>query len=919
MQHNILKIKNHIPPMSRQILPRAQLVDLIEADLLVSEGFTRGITLVSAPAGFGKTTLVRKWLSGREEQTAWYSLDEGDNDPLRYWIYLISALQKINEDIGKGSLEILRSGTITEGDTSLETLLTPFLNDLYGLNSPITLVLDDYHWIHSSEIHQQMVFFIENLPPSLHLAVTTRSDPPWPLFRWRGKGILLDVRLKDLKFTEAETAQLFIDTFGITLSSEQVRALLSKSEGWVTGLRLAVASLSRSEDPDRYIEGFTGSGKHVFHFLSEEVFEVQPPDIQEFLLYTSVLNRFCGSLCDAITERMDSEAVLAGLERDNLFVISLDAEGQWYRYHHLFGDFLLLQLKKRSPEVVQMLHERASQWFLQVGEPGEAFRHALAGGSQGLAAVIAHDQIIKVVVSQGPRAVKQFLDTLPAAVLKSHPRLIPHKCIFNMLMPGMDDSEEWLKTADTLRYEDPGEQEAYAGILSAAKAYYHINTGDYPMALYYAEKVRGLTNQENSFWGTGVMIFSGDVRLFLGDPKGALAYYREAYESNQKRRELYYAISTGFKTATALFWMGDFKESEAIVLHQLHSAKEGGFPTLGKVGLLWGLLAELKREQGELDEAERCIQRGLGMSEPDLLIHAWVTLSEMAVSFSRQEMEGVLRCADSIQKTHEEAQLPPFVTAPAMIWKAQALLASGDKEKALCSLEQMGIVPKAGIQKGLERGFLTLARILEDGPQEEKHQGLAITEEILVQGGQGRYQNLVMEALLRKSCLEEKLGNGQRAQETLHMALHMGHESGYYQSFLDEGAVLAPILSRLLDSWTKGASVLKEASILTYARRIFDAVSPEQAEIAPETPSPEAERVKKTLSGSYPGLVEALSEREMEILDLIGQGLSNQDICDQLYLSMGTVKWHTSNIYGKLGVKGRTQAVALARKHQMLS
>jgi len=521
---SILNIKINIPPLNTTLLERPSLLSRLDKGLTGKEGINRQLTLISAPAGFGKTTLARSWLSGREARTAWYSLDQNDNERERFWLYLISALQKIEPGLGKGSLEMLRSSALeSEVAAGRDSLLTPLLNDLFALKEPLYLCLDDYHIIDNKQIHQDMIFIIENLPPTVHLVITTRSEPPWPLARWRARNMMIEARQKELRFTLDEAGQLLAGVNELELNELQVEALYKKTEGWVTGLHLAAISLSDNPDTATFIESFTGSHRHVFHFLSEEVFQRQPENVQGFLLDTSILQRLSASLCNRVTGRNDSAILLAELDRKNLFLIALDEEGTWYRYHPLFADLLLHQLTKTCPEKVKELHENAAQWFLEHGEPGEAVRHALSGENMNIAAKILNDNLEEIVAKEGSRLVTACLEKLPASFLKEYPLLAIHRAWFHLIHEGREDARAILeisqKAVQDMAAGNETRRKELSGMVSVVDAYYNIFTHNFTAALESAEKALEALSTENIYWRSKVGVISGDVRLFSGIPK----------------------------------------------------------------------------------------------------------------------------------------------------------------------------------------------------------------------------------------------------------------------------------------------------------------------------------------------------------------------------------------------------------------
>ena len=916
MVGEILKIKTNIPPLGTNILALPRILESLDEDLTVAEGFTRQLTLFSAPAGFGKTTLARKWLAGRETQTAWYSLDERDNEPERFWLYFITALQKLKPGLGSGLLEILRSkATFTDSSSSGEALLTPLLNELFTLEEPSFLILDDYHLINNPRIHEDMVFFFENLPPTLHLALTTRSDPPWPLSRWRVKGKMAEVRLKDLRLSEEEAGKMLESLKGIRLSNTQLHSLYLKTEGWVTGLQLAAFSLATANNLDSFIDNFAGSHRHVLYFLSEEVLSGQPEPVQKFLLQTSILERFSAPLCDAVTDRKDSSSVLSSLERDNLFVIPLDEDGIWYRYHQLFADLLLYQLKRNHPEKVHILHERAVKWFLEAGEPAEAVRHALADDNLMEAGRILHNHYGEILQNEGPGILYRYVNKFPLDLLKQYPRLIAHNSLFNLITQGQEEARTFIEIAETLRYDDQVEQDEYLGILNAVKAYDDIYSHRFHQALDKAEKALALLPRHSHYWRMNLTIYFGDARLFSGNPKEAYPFYLEAHRNSKKLKNQFLSLTAGFKVATSLYYLGKLEEAEELTHALLSKAKSEGLARVPRIGLLWTLLGEILREKGDLDEAAHCIERGLIFSEPEKPCLGWNYLYKIALSFSQGAYDQALETIRQIERLNFEVKLPLFIKYPAMIWEGRILVESGKLEKARELFAMAGIGEGREVQGGQENGCLALSRLLltgTNGNLAEVRRLLEQVENLAVTGG---HQKHFIETMLVKAILEEKEGFPEASENCLIAALEAGLAGGYAQLFFDERNRLTAIFTRIINKMDQEKSPCENAKIKAYARELSGIISPER-QPSPDEGHGEALQQREKRPGH--GLIEELSPRELEVIRLISDGLSNEAIAKQLFLSLGTVKWHTTNIYGKLGVRGRTEAAALARKLNLI-
>ncbi len=878
MSSSLLAIKTTIPPLDQQIVSRSRIIEHLNS----AEAARSRLTLISAPAGFGKTTAAREWIAGREQCSAWYSLDEGDNDRMRFWVYLITALQTFSPKIGVITLETARSAAMNSvSDAGSEYLLTGLLNDLFALEDDSVVVLDDYHVVDHPPIHRDMQFFIENLPPQLHLVITTRSEPPWPLSRWRAKGFMAEIRQRELTFSPEETQQLLVRVKGLVLKESLLLVLHRKTEGWAAGLQLASYSLSRSRDPEAFIRSFAGSHRHVFHFLSEEVLSSQSPEVQQFLMEISVLERFCGSLCDAVTGRCDGHEMLADLERKNLFAVSLDDHGEWYRYHPLFADLLLVKLKQDQPDRVSQLHRRAARWFFDRQAPGEAVRHAALGEDLEFAASLLQDHIEEVLNTDlragggGPMVLMQMLERFADEHLMRFPLLIPHKAWLYLIHKGREEAQAVLDLADQAEAQAPPSRlEEFRGMQAVVRAYSAIYAQDMGRAAVLAEEALKLLPVSSNYWHTVVAVISGDARLFTGSPEAALQFYSRAYRNNKQLKNHYLVISNGFKTATALYFMGNLEESRKITEEMLELAKRQGFSRFTRTGLLWVLLGELLREQGDLEEAQRCIERGLFLSRPEHPSYGWNCLFKAALMVSKLDYDGAMEAVREIEALNQKVALPIFVNFPAACWKARILLAQQRGSEARNVLTSLGITPEAEIIRGKEFGFIVLARLLA---AEETAAGAdraaEILETVVQRADAGTYRKLQTEALLVHAALEEQRGNRSASARLLERSKELKRECGFFQLFADENRL--------------------------------------QKKAASAEAEPRGEK-------SLQYLVEELTGREREVLELISLGLSNQEISQRMFLSVGTVKWHTSNIYGKLGVRSRTEALVRADRLGLL-
>ena len=917
MVGDILKIKNCIPPLVDNILIRPRITERLDTFLTTTEGFARQLTLISAPAGFGKTTIARAWIKGKEGNTAWLSLDNEDNDPERFWIYLLSALQNLSGNLGRGSLDMLQSGgVLSDSTTSFSQILTPLLNELFAIDNPSYLVIDDYHLINEPEIHKDLAFFIENLPPTLHVIVTTRSDPPWPLSSWRVKGKMAEVRMADLKFTEDETADFFKAKDSLKLNDQQLSTLYRKTEGWITGLQLAAFSLASSHNIDQFIESFAGSHRHVLLFLSEEVFNRQPETTKEFLAKTSILNRFSASLCDALTGRKDSTSMISSLEKDNLFLIPLDEDGTWFRYHPLFSDLLKHHLKQHYPDSLNGLHEKAGQWFLQAGEAGEAVNHLLTVKNFDEACLILHDHYGKILLAEGPGLLSRSLADIPLETLKHFPRLSAHMALLMLIKKGRDDALVYLKIAENLGYENEADHDEYMGILSAVKAFFSISSYDFTSAKKQALQAMDMLPVNNFYWRMNVAIYLGDAALFSGNPKTAYPYYLEAHRSNKRTGNRLLLLTTNFKIATSLYYGGKLEEADELTRSALKDSRLMGLSNIPRIGLLWTLLGEISREKGMLEEAERFIERGLLLSEPEKTCYGWNLIFKIALSFSKKDFEQAFETITEADILHQEVQLPLFITAAIERWKALTLVAQEKYDEASAILSSSGITKNSTVYGGHEWRYLVLTRILLKGNNPDYKDAAAILEQVEKLSKQGGYEKLLIETLIVKTLHAELAGSHDQAERILLSALVRGEKLGFFQIFCDSSKELKPVIKRIINNNQQSADQ-DYTSLNNYINKII-ATSPMDITIAANARGPVAFDSSPATDTDFE-LIEDLTTRELEVLELIKDGLSNEAIAQKLFLSLGTVKWHTTNIYGKLGVRRRTEAVAQARKLKLIS
>jgi len=900
MQGEILRIKTHIPPLGKNIVQRNDILIGLEENLFYEDDFLRKVTLLSAPAGFGKTTLVQNWIREKHYKWSWYSIDINDNCIETFWVYFIYALETHVPELGKGTLEILRSSTNPEEFSSNPSiLLTSLLNDLLGLKEKHILVLDDFHLINSKHIHHGMEFLIENLPPKLHIIITTRSDPPWPLARWRTKGSLKEIRLGDLKFDLEKSREFFSTVKNIHLTEEQYFALYNRTEGWAAGLCLAAFSISMAKDLNHFVKELTGSARHLANFLNDEVFLALSEELRDFLLSTSPLKMFCASLCDEITGKDNSKKLIEELERKNLFLIPLDEEGIWYRYHHLFAGFLLHNLNKNEPEVAKKIHERAAKWFFKEEEPVQAMVHAIESNDIEQIGKIFHRYYNEIIQTYGPNLLIQSVENFPPEALKSNPVLAAHNGFYLLIRKGISQSREYLDIAHKFNDESKNSDNEFKGILNAIECYYNIYNNDMNKAVLHAKKALELLPEKNHYWRMCISVFYGDTKLFSGNPQSAYKHYNNAHTSIINLGNEYFMLSTGFKVATSLYYLGRLKEAKELVEKLLKISDVKSFNNLVIVGALKVLSAEFLRQEGKLHDCRELMDKGLEIAFPEKPPYTWSLLYKITLMFSLNEYQAALQIISEIEEIHENYSLPFFVISSVFTWKALILFKTGYLDQAKEILDSLGISENQPIKQGLERGYLLLACIFCHGV---RHNGRVKIHdaEVLDKLPESEFiENTLLKCRKMVNDLEKNSLSGNDFRIKISLSIFKGLIL-YLSGDMEKAKEI--VSKAVTESQNAGYIQLIED-----LKQTFDL-----PDIILEG------EVKDKKNKFQNGQTEELSDREKEILTLISKGFTNKEIAEKLFLSIGTVKWHTSNIYSKLGVKSRTKALDLANRMEII-
>jgi len=895
----ILATKLFVPPLRSDLISRPHLVAQLNKGL----GVGRKLTLISASAGFGKTTLLVEWISTNAAsansihfRAAWLSLDEADSDPSRFLGYLIAALQTIYPELGQSALAVLQAPQLPP----VEDLLTSLLNEIANLSEKLLLVIDDYHVIHSREVDDILGFLLDHLPPQLHLVIASREDPNLPFPRLRGRGQLAELRAADLRFTSAEAANFLKGATGLNLSAGEVAALEARTEGWIAGLQLAALSLQGQADPASFIQSFTGSHRFVLDYLMEEVLQRQPLDIQAFLLRTSILNRLCGPLCDAVLgeEAPSGQATLEALEHGNLFIVPLDHERHWYRYHHLFGD-LLRQRFGRSKEFVQD-HLSASAWLEAHGDLAEAFLHALSAGDFDLAAHLSEAAWPGMEGSFQSAAWLGWVKKLPETVVRARPELCYQlgRAFSDMGEPAT--SEIHLQNAERALAVAPNHAELIflPGNIALTRAYNAQVQGKLAETIHYAEKALQIIPAEDVFRRAQAVITLELTHWVSGNLESALNAIRAWMADMQKLGNPVFVIASAFAEADLLVELGRLQEAIAAYQRALQLAAENG-PEVQQITAHHHLgLALIYHELGEAKSAAEHLKTAAELGPHTTLVdwlHRW-NLAQAHLRVSAGEFEAALGLLDEAKRVYVKNPVP--ITHPVEALQAQVYLKQGRLDKAREWARKRNLSLTDQVSYLAEYELLTLARVrILDGA----FSGINDLLERLLTAAEGQNRlGSALDILLAQAMAYETQGNHRLAIVTLERVISQAEPEGYIRLFVDEGEALRLLISDFRLQIEKQPGHL----LSDYVDKLLSAFA-QSGSVKPQ-------------SAIQNQKLEILSDREIEILRLVALGLSNTEISQRLYLALSSVKGHNMRIFDKLQVQNRTEAVARARELELL-
>ena len=903
MSAPILATKLYIPPPRSKIVIRPRLIERLNEGLSAS----RKLTLISAPAGFGKTTLVSEWIAGCGRLIAWLSLDGGDNDPSRFLSYLVAAVQTITPKIGTGMLAALQS---TQPPPS-ESILTALLNEITTLPDHFILVLDDYHVIDSKPVDEALTFLLKHLPPQMLLVITTREDPHLPLARLRARGQLTELRAADLRFTPSEAAEFLNQVMGLNLSAQDIAALETRTEGWIAGLQLAALSMQGRQDVTRFIQSFTGSHHFVLDYLLEEVLECQPERVRNFLLQTAILDRLSGPLCDAVTLQDGGRGMLETLERGNLFVIPLDDQRQWYRYHHLFADVLQAHLIEAQPEQVSSLHQRASAWYEQNGLRPDAIRHALAAKDFECAAGLIELAWSAMDLSYQSSTWLGWVKALPDVMISTRP-VLSVGYAWALLDSGeleasearLQDAERWLDVpTDKMVVVDKEQFRSLPASIATARAYRSLALGNVPGTEKYARQALELTPKDDQVRYNQATSLLGLAQHTSGDLQAAERSLADFHTNLRKTGEILTLIGITFLLADIRVALGRLHEAESVYQQSLRIVTGQGEPMPSGTADLYRGLAELYIERGDLEAAAQHLQTGrklAGQVAPTDWPHR-LCVSQARLKVAQGDLDGALALLDEAERVHIRGPLPdvrPIAALKAGVWLKQGRLA-----EALGWAREQELSVDDDRRYTREFEHITLARVLIAAGKSDRAAGsldeaIKLLECLLQAAETGGRLGSAIQILLLQALAFQARGDLPHALAPLERALALAEPQGYVRIFVDEGEAMRLLIEK--------QSRNQDHPLSGYADKLLAAFTHPVA--AP----------KSAILHQKSDMIEPLSERELEVLKLLRTELSGPEIAQQLIVSLHTLRTHTNNIFKKLGVNNRRAAVRRAEELDLL-
>jgi LuxR family maltose regulon positive regulatory protein len=907
MANTVLLTKLHIPYRRQNLVPRPRLFEMLHL------GLAHRLILISAPAGYGKSTIIGEWIRETKTASAWVSLDEGDNDLVRFLDYCVAAIQTIFPEAGKTTQVMLQSPQ----RPAMEACLSLLINDLVKAGHPVILVLDDYHLIQSQAVHEAVTFLLNHLPAQVHMVISTRADPPLPISRLRARGQLTELRLSDLRFSKEEAVEFFAQMMGFSLPMPAQEALIERAEGWAAGLQMAALAMqaqaaSRGKEAlPAFVHSFTGSHRYILDYLVEEVLQSQPNSIQEFLQHTCILERLCAPLCEALLHGEGSSsiaqpasALLEYLDRSNLFLMPLDDRRQWYRYHHLFSDLLNQRLLQSQPDLVPVLHRRASAWFEQNGFLNEAIEHAIAAQDFERAANMISQAAEPTLMRSEVMTYMHWVERLPGAVLQNYPRLIVFQT-WGLLFAGHSKEKIEACLNSLAALED-------SPLSAPIRGYIALFQGDVGTSIELLQQaLNQLPEEEHLLRGLAATCLA-NAYLSEYEVSAGIQALEEIAQESRKTGNAMLAALVYSNLAELSRKLGQLHLAEDYYLQAIDLATDAEGHRLPVASRPLSGLGDLKREWNDLNNAEEYLAESVSLSrfwmQAGFIYYAPPLIRLKMAQGAWEEAQEIISQA---RKAAAEFSITLIDDYLVEMYQAWLWIVQGELEEAVRWVKKFRIeesvdtLPATSAQaynlfhiRKYEQ--LILARLYLR--QNEPEKALSLLENLLPKFTKIGRQVQVIEIHILRARAWKASGRLEKAMIELQEALRLAEPEGYLRSFLDEGEPIWQLLQKIPAA---------NGGMQIYVQKLLSAFGDEKGS------QPSTVTAAKKLTVDKP-MLDALSKREMEVLHLLAGTLSADEVAEKLFVSVHTVRSHIKKIYSKLGVHGRLEAVERARELQLL-
>jgi LuxR family maltose regulon positive regulatory protein len=892
MESSLISTKIYKPFTQPNIVIRERLLEMLNC------GLKRKLTLIAAPAGFGKTTLLTEWSSTINLPSAWVSLDSGDNDPKRFLSYCLSALKTLQPEFGENTLSIINSAQVTNA----ETIITTFINEINSDLKESVLILEDYHLVDSPLVHNAIIFLLEHLPLNIHLYIACRHDPPFPLSKMRLRKQLCEIREADLRFTKEEAKIFFKKTMNLDLTDEEISVLEEKTEGWIASLQLAALAMQGRKDIHKFIKDFSGSHNYIVEYLTEEVLIHLDTNLQEFLLYTSILEKFSSPLCDAVIGGSESQHILDYLDKSKLFLVPLDEHKKWFRYHHLFSDLLKFRLDQLFPDIIDTLHNRASIWYEKNELTEEAINHSLLAGNIERAADLIDAASIRALVKGEFTTIKNWSEKIDPVVLSTRPFILLSLAWINTILSELDKAVPLLAKVENIINKEQNNFDIHRitdlrGHVALMKSYQHhpYFTGKpediFKQRELILEAKKHLRKDDPTLQSTVDLLLAWTY-ILSGNWEEGRIIFENAERNGETSENHIVSLSAVLYQSTTLIIQGKLNAAYSLCFKGAEKYLQKYGDSFLPLGLVYSGLGQIFYSQNKLKEAEFYLNKSLIISE---MMGNWTlfftTINQLKLI--KQILKDTKSLKDLISREEEALlkSLPYFKDITIEFNRVKFWLMKNNFKLAVKWMNDFNTSPLKDTAY-FSYGFILCARILiETGEYFKALTTLIRVEEKFQENGAAGW---LLEIYILKAVIFEKEGETERSIFEIKKALVIAEQEGFTRIFINEGELMAEILTNVIKISSKDKSINNN-----FISGIIREINSQQINKEDYTE-------------------ENLSDRELEVLRLLAAGYSNKAIADKLFVAVGTVKKHTHTIYQKMNVDSRTKAVQTAREMNLI-